>query len=224
MGSTWAVRLQDAADVVAWTAKLNAWWWMFTALGLGLFGVGPATAASAVMVRRRAAGDVVRLRDFAEVYRAEFTTANAAIAPGLLVAVLLANNLTWVAGWAPAWVTFATGAALVLAGSACCYLPALYAFYQLRSSHYLLQAVRIAICRPTWTALLVLLTAAIVFASYKLPAVAVFVGVGAWLHTCTWLGLRFFAENEHRLEAGIPPAERSTHNVLGLPSDPLRMH
>src|SRR4051794_3649278 len=82
----WAVRVHGAASVVAWCCALNAMWLAFTLLGAGVLGVGPATVTACVVARRHAAGERVRLRDFARTWRREFARGSAVMLPVLIVA------------------------------------------------------------------------------------------------------------------------------------------
>lgn len=220
--SRWLERLSGAAETVVWMFRLNLWWWLFTALGLGILGAAPATAAAAVVVRRRGEGEVVRLGDFAGCYRREFVRANLSLGPGLVVGALLINNLRWFAGRGTL-PTMITVAALVLLGITSCYLGPLYAVYDLPRSRYLLMALRITLARPLWSLLMALVTAAVLFACAKVPILTAGVGMGVWLHACTWLGLRFFAENERRLASADGSGDSDTP-IFALPAEPMRLH
>jgi uncharacterized membrane protein YesL len=231
MGQGWVARAGEITDTVLWVLKLNGYWWLFTLLGLGLFGIGPATATGAILVRRRNRGESTGLRATWQIYRTEFVSANLVLTPAWLLAGLLASNLGWFAAGtaaAPWWITLA---ALAFVVTVLCFLAPLYACYDLPRRRYLLTAIKIALARPLWGVLMSLITVALVFASSKIVILAPVLAVGVWLHTTSWLGLRFFAENEDRLAArkaaeaaaGSPDPTR-TDPTFTLPTEPLRMN
>ncbi|QDP97566.1 DUF624 domain-containing protein [Microlunatus elymi] len=229
MTEHWTTKAQAAADTVAWMIKLSIWWWLLTAIGLGVFGAAPASATGAIAVRRRSRGERVRFRDAVGIYRSEFVSANLALTPALLIMLLLLLNLQWFAGVPQLTPRLLTLAALALMALAACYLPALYAFYDLRRHRYLLQAIRIVFARPLWSVLMILVSAAVVFGTYKIIILAP-IAVGVWLHTSSWLGLRFFTENEARRAAATEQVDhvggrtRGNDDVFALPTEPLRTH
>lgn len=228
MDTQWMSKVQTAADTATWMVKLNAWWWLLTVAGLGVFGAAPATAAAATAVRRRSDGDLVRFRDVVRIYRQEFLGANLALTPALLVLGLLGWNLLYFSAGPRTYATpqLLTLIALVIFGTACCYLGPLYAYYELPRHRYITTAVRITLARPLWSVLMALVTAAIIFAGSRIMLLAPVIAVGLWVHTCSWLGIRFFAENESRRAAAqdAPPDRPERSDPFALPTEPLRMH
>ena len=196
-------------------------WLVFTLLGAGVLGVGPATVTACIVARRYARGDKVRLRDFARTWRRELVRGNVVILPVLAVAgVLWSNSVFFSApGFGPA--RLASLVAFVLALAALTYLGPMYAHYDMPLRRYLPTAMRFAMRRPHATALLVLVFAALASASAAAPILLISISVGAWLHTSTWLCVRFFAENERRRALAESP-ERPDQ-VLTLPTEPLRI-
>lgn len=228
MDTQWVSKAHAAAETATWIVKLNAWWWLLAIAGLGIFGAGPATAAAATAVRRRSKGDLVRFVDVVRTYRQEFLGANLALTPALLVLGLLGVNLLYFSAGPRTYATpqLVTVVALVIFGTACCYLGPLYAYYELPRHRYITTAIRITLARPLWSVLMALVTAAIIVASSRIMLLAPVVAVGLWVHTCSWLGVRFFVENENRrataMDAASGRLDRS--EPFALPTEPLRMH
>lgn len=222
-------KAQSAAETATWVVKLNAWWWLLTAAGLGILGAGPATAAAATAVRRRSDGDLVRFRDVVGTYRREFLGANLALTPALLVLALLGCNLLYFSAGPASYATpqLVTLIALVIFGTACCYLGPLYAYYELPRRRYITTAIRITLARPLWSVLMALVTTAIIVAGSRIMLLVPLLAVGLWVHTCSWLGIRFFAENENRRAAAAQDATSGRPDrsePFALPTEPLRMH
>lgn len=220
MSATLVAKITSASETVVWMIKLNAWWWLLTLLGFGVLGAGPATAAGAIAVRRHSRGEQVRFVEVLRCYRTEFVGANLVLTPPLIMIAMLFGNLAWATAAEHRLLQLGTVVALVALGVAWCLLGPLYAFYDLPRRRYLPQAIKITVARPQWSALLILVTATVVFACSQVIALIPIAAVGVWLHTCSWLGLRFFAENEHRRAEG----ESTDEPVLPLPSEPLRTH
>jgi uncharacterized membrane protein YesL len=108
---------------------------------------------------------------------------------------------------------------LLIAVAAGAYIGPMYAHYELRPHRYFLASVRFALARPASTVLVLLVLAAFAFASMAMPVLLFTVSIGAWLHTSTWLAVRFFEENERRL-ADTSPAPSP---LASLPKQPLRI-
>lgn len=222
-GGHWAARVHEACSTLAWCCALNAWWLGFTVLGGIVFGVGPATVAACVVSRRRTRGEAIHLRDFAAVWRRELVRGSVVVLPVLAAAGMLAANYASAAafGSAAGAVRVATLAALAATAGVGSYVGPMYAHYDLPLRSYLPKATRFALARPASTVLLLFVFAALVFATAALPVLALVGSVGAWLHTSTWLCVRFFAENEDRLA----DADHSgtAQPVRALPAEPLRI-
>ncbi|WP_426505606.1 YesL family protein [Dactylosporangium sp. McL0621] len=219
----WASRAHAAAAVVSWCCALNAMWLAFTLLGGGVLGVGPATVTACIVARRHARGETVRLGDFARTWRREFARGTAVVLPILAVAGVLWSNYAAFSAPAPGFGPARLGslAAFVLTLAALVYVGPMYAHYDLPLWRYGPTALRFALRRPHATVLLLLVLTALAFASAAQPILLITVGVGAWLHTSTWLCVRFFAENERRrVQAGGP--QRPDPRPV-LPAEPLRI-
>jgi len=209
--------------MVAWAMQLNALWLVFSLLGGVVLGIAPATVAACVLSRRRMRGERVRAGHFARVWCAEFLRGNLVMLPALAVAGLLTANYLWFAalGREAMLPRVLTLLALIVVWAAGAYLCPMYAHYDLRPLAYFPKSLRFALARPASTVLLLVVFAALAFASAAMPVLLVTVTIGAWLQTSTWLGVRFFEENEARLTdpAGrVPPTQARI-----LPVEPLRM-
>ena len=183
MAQGWTPRIWAIADTVIWILKLNAWWWLGAVAGLLLFGVAPATATGAILVRRRSRGEQVGFVDAVRCYRAEFVPANLSLTPAVVLLVILISNLEWFAAGTALAPKLITAAALSFFATACCFLGPLYAGYHLPRSRYLLRAITLTLAKPLWAVLMFVITAATVFAASKIIILIPFLAVGFWLHT-----------------------------------------
>jgi uncharacterized membrane protein YesL len=196
-------------------ACLNLLWLTFTVLGVGVLGAGPATAAAQILVRKRARGEAAPLLPgFAREYIRNFVRGNALALPVMGVAAALTMN----------WNRFSSGSdlpsqlgaaatfvgAIFLAG-AVCYLFPMYARYELPVVQYFLMSSRFAVRHLAGTAILLFVSAAVVYASSAIPGLIPFFSVGAWLFLTGWLCDRFFTANDDSMAA---LAEQQQH-VMG---------
>ncbi|QSB15821.1 DUF624 domain-containing protein [Natronosporangium hydrolyticum] len=223
----WSARLHSATSTVAWCAALNALWLVFTLLGGVVFGIGPATVAACVLARRRTLGESIQARDFAVIWWREVLRGSVVILPVVFVILALWSNYSFFSALGPdaSAVRLVTLVACVLAIAVGCYVGPLYAHYQLPLWSYFFHASRVALARPASTVLLLAIFATAAFITAAAPVLLLFISIGAWLHTNTWLCVRFFEENERRLaDPNIGPATTGPPRApLALPTQPLRI-
>jgi uncharacterized membrane protein YesL len=217
----WAMRAHAVCSTIAWCCLLNLYWLIFTMLGAIVAGIGPSTVAACVLARRRSRGEAVDVRDFAIVWRREFRAGNAVVLPVVVVIAVLWTNYLAFSGPDTTALRLTTLGALVVAIAIGSYVAPMYAHYDLPLWQYVIKASRFALARPASTVLLVLVFATIAFATAAMPLLVVVMSVGTWLHTTTWLCVRFFAENEDRLAA--PASNHPPVPERALPTEPLRI-
>jgi uncharacterized membrane protein YesL len=201
---SWVIRLYEAADEVAWAAKLNLLWLLGTLAGGVLLGVGPATLAAYTLARRHALGaSFPALPAFLAAYRRDFFRGTGLLWAVLGVSVFLIIDHRWLASLGPAATVprMATLAALVAVVVITAYLLPMAVHYDLRAYALLPKASLFALTRPAASVLLLFVLTAVGFATVTYPFLAAVVSVGAWIQLDTWLCLRLFAENEARLRA-----------------------
>ncbi|MDQ0677147.1 putative membrane protein YesL [Arthrobacter pascens] len=220
LAGTFSARAYSFFDTLLWIACLNLLWVVFTLLGLGVLGAGPATAAAQILVRRRAQGGAAPLlRTFATEYFKNFLRANALALPVMIVALALAMNWNYFAG-AGDLVSqlIAAGSfvgAIFLAGVVC-YLFPMYARYELPVGQYLMMCSRFAVRHLAGTVILLFISAAAVYASRALPGLIPFFSIGVWLFVTGWLCDRFFTANDESLEA-LAALQEGTAQEQALP-------
>lgn len=197
-----SIRLQAACSEVVWAARLNALWIVFTLLGGVVLGIGPATVAAYTLARRHARGETIHgWAEFWRVYRREFVRASLLVLPLAVAATVLAGNFLYFANAGATGWQAATLVALAALAAVGCYLGPLYAHYDLPLAAYLPKASLLALTRPASSVLLLFVLAAVVFATAAAPLLALVLSAGAWIYLNTWLCLRFFEENEARLDS-----------------------
>ena len=205
LAGTFSERAYSFFDTLLWIACLNLLWVLFTLLGLGVLGAGPATAAAQILVRRRARGEAAPLsRTFTREYCRNFGRANALALPVMLVAVALILNWNYFSGaggFMSQLVATGTFVGAIFLSGAVCYLFPMYARYELPLGQYLMTCSRFAVRHLAGTVILLFVTAAAVYASRALPGLIPFFSIGAWLYVTGWLCDRFFAANDESVAA-----------------------
>ncbi|WP_254678671.1 YesL family protein [Arthrobacter sp. 24S4-2] len=205
-------------DTLLWIACLNLLWIVFTLAGLGVFGVGPATAAAQILVRRRVRGEAAPLiRFFVREYGRNFARGNGLALPVMLAGAALALNWNYFArsgDLLPQLMAAGVFVAAIFLAAVACHLFPMFARYELPLAQYLLMSSRFALRHLAGTAILLFVTAAALFASQALPGLIPFFSVGAWLYVTGWLCDRFFTANDESL-AGAFEASAGDAAVQG---------
>lgn len=216
LSGTFSARAYSFFDTLLWIACLNMLWLAFTALGLGVLGAGPATAAAQILVRKRARGEAAPfVRGFAAAYFRNFVRANTLAVPVMTIAVALAMNWNYFSGaggfFAQLMAAGIFVAAIFLAGAACHLFP-MYARYELPLAQYLLMSSRFALRHLAGTVILLFVSAAVVYASLTVPGLIPFFSIGGWLFVTGWLCDRFFTANDDSVAAAeaAPPVQAPT--------------
>ncbi|MEJ3750359.1 DUF624 domain-containing protein [Actinomycetes bacterium KLBMP 9797] len=189
---------------MAWAAKLNVLWIVFTLAGGVVLGIGPATIAAYTLARRRALGESFQSWPaFAAAYRREFVRGSLLILPPAGMAALLVTNYFYFAsvGSAGAGFRLATVVALAALVLITAYALPMYVHYDLRMVTLFPKASLFALTRPAASVLLLFVFTAIGYATVTFPFLVLVLAIGGWVQLNTWLCLRFFAENEARLQA-----------------------
>lgn len=208
-----------AAEIVTLTLTLQALWLLGVLAGGVVLGVAPASVAAASVARahvlEQGAG---AWRLFWTTWRAEFASSTLAALPLVALAAMAAvNALAFAPGGGPLSAVMVLPAAVV--AGAVIWFPPLYAHYTMRRGRYWLMALRLVVQRPLPTVVLIVGHVALAYAASRLPALAVFVAVGAALYLATFVALATFRDNEDRLGDGVQPEP-----AFPLPAEPLRMH
>ncbi|MCQ6273115.1 DUF624 domain-containing protein [Pseudarthrobacter sp. R1] len=218
--SSWSARAYSFFDTLLWVACLNMLWLAFTVLGLGVLGVGPATAAAQILIRKRARGDTARLLPgFAREYCRNFVRGNALALPVMGVAVALAMNWNYFSGsggFLSQLAAAATFVGAIFVAGAVCYLFPMFARYELPLGQYFLMSSRFALRHLAGTVILLFVSAAAVYASGAVPGLIPFFSIGAWLYLTGWLCDRFFTANDDSMAAVMEQQQAAatglTHN------------
>jgi uncharacterized membrane protein YesL len=168
-------------------------------------------------------GESTRLRDFAAVWRRELVNGSLVVLPVVAVPTVLLSNYAYFSALGPSATAarLATLGALVVALGAGAHVGPMYACYDVPLWSYPVKALRFALARPASTVVLLFVFATLAFATAAMPVLLLTVSIGAWLHTSTWLCVRFFQENEDRLAEAAKPGP--TRHERALPSEPLRI-
>ncbi|CAN7482524.1 DUF624 domain-containing protein [Arthrobacter sp. LjRoot78] len=212
-------------DTLLWIACLNLLWMVFSLAGLGVLGIGPATAAAQILVRRRVRGEAAPLlRSFAGEFGRNFGRANGLMLPVLLAGAALALNWNYFSRsgdlLSQLMAAGAFLAAIFLAAVACHLFP-MFARYELPLPQYLLMSSRFALRHLAGTAILLFVTAVALFASQAVPGLIPFFSVGAWLYVTGWLCDRFFTANDESVAGNVDEAAAAARFPAAMAGAPL---
>ncbi|MDR6504986.1 DUF624 domain-containing protein [Arthrobacter oryzae] len=192
-------------DTLLWIACLNLLWIVFSVAGLGVLGVGPATAAAHILVRRRVRGEAAPLlRAFTREFGRNFGRGNGLALPVMLAGAALTLNWNYFSATGDLLSQLmAAGVflAAILVVAVVCHLFPMFARYELPLAQYLVMSSRFALRHLAGTAILLFVTAAALYASQALPGLIPFFSIGAWLYVTGWLCDRFFAANDESVMA-----------------------
>jgi uncharacterized membrane protein YesL len=184
--------------------RLNLLWITFTLVGGVVLGLGPATVAAYALARRHAQGETIQsVAEFWAVYRREFRRGSLLVLPVVVLLTALIGDYLYFSVLGPGATAprLATLAALIVVVAAAAYLLPMFVHYDLRPGACLARAPMFALTHPAASILLLFVLAAEAQAIKTLPILAPVLGAGVWIHFDTWLCLRFFAENEARLDS-----------------------
>ncbi|TDE89169.1 DUF624 domain-containing protein [Occultella glacieicola] len=191
------------ADAVGFVAVLNVLVLAFTVAGGVVLGFAPALAAAVAVSRARIRGESQPLlRTFASAWRGQLRRANLLQAPGWLLLLVLALNLS--AFWGEPGGTALVVALTVAAGLTLTHqvlVITMDAHYDLRARDCLRLALAFALRFPGVPLLLAATTALVAAVTAWLPGLLPTVSVGVWIYLCTALCLSFFAANDRQVEA-----------------------
>lgn len=220
VNAAWTAKAYSLFDTLLWIACLNLLWIAFTLGGLVIFGAGPSTVAAHELVRRRVRGDVAPLiKAFWHSYTRNFVRGNILGLTLIFVGTMLAANWRFFSvelTFTSQLIAIVVAVLAVIFLATVCYAFPMYVRYELPVFHYLLQSSRFALRNLAGTVLLLLVTAAVAFASFRLPGLIPFFSVGAWMYLTGWLCEKFYAANEVAMataEQGAPPVASTKHPV-----------
>ncbi len=200
--ATMATKAVRACEEVVWIAKLNVVWILLTLLGGVVFGLGPATLATATVSRRHHRGEDVRLvRSAWSVYRRVFVPGNLLGLPLIAVGLLLAWNWRYAGDTGQLPMAVLVGCAAAGYAAIVAVLPPLYAHYDLPLRGYLPAASKFVLVNLPGSILLIFILLAVGFASYLMPGLLIFLSFGLWITVDSYLCQRFFAANDDRVAA-----------------------
>ena len=200
--TVWALRISES---VQWVARVNFAWIVLTLMGGVVFGFAPAAFATAAACRERLrTGHDARLLEFIGLWRRDFWRANGILLPVVVVDGLLATALTLAVQTGSILIVLPSGAVVLVAVLATVLLPSLYSHYDIPLVRYVPTATRFVLSNPVSMVLLALSCAAIAFVSALVPALIVFVSIGAWMQFSSALCLSFFDANDRRLDGSDP--------------------
>jgi uncharacterized membrane protein YesL len=203
MKQSWSIRLYHAADEVVWAIKLNALWFVFTLLGGVALGIGPATVTAYSLARRRCLDESFHaFPAFWAGFKREFGRGSLLVLPLVGIASVLFTNYLYFAslgsrGSAARLASFVALLVLVIIGA---YLLPMAVHYDLRARDRLPKASLVALTRPAASLLLLFVFVSVAYVAQSFPVLGAVLAVGGWIQLNTWLCLRFFAENEARLQ------------------------
>ncbi|WP_194287350.1 YesL family protein [Gracilibacillus oryzae] len=192
-----------------WLAKmmiLNICWIAFTLLGLGLFGIAPASLALTNIVHKWFAEgtEVPILKEFWSAYKKNFVKANGLFFVWILISLFLYMDYFISKNYIQSFY-FHIILMLLIAISIASFAHFLIVFvrYELPFFHYFKQALLIALARPMETIAMFVSLIILYYLYSFLPVLTAFVGVSLTLYPILWFSYRACVsveENKEKVE------------------------
>lgn len=195
-------KLYIACDFIMRIAIVNALWCVFTVLGLGIFGIGPATVALFAVVRKwiiLSNKEFKISKEFWKQYKKNFLSGNMLTiiflgTSTVLFMVLRFYQLT------PGEV-YSAISYVVLLLMLICLLVSFYIFpifvnYSTSIKKCLKNAFIMTFANPVQTILMIIISLLIYTIGINIPGLLVFFGVGVFSYNITWLANQTFKKLE----------------------------
>jgi uncharacterized membrane protein YesL len=204
------VFIESYYDLCVWITKfayLNILWFLFTFIGLGIFGIMPATAAMFAVVRKWASGEKeIRVyRVFLKIYRQEFLKSNLVGYTVLLIGYGLFMELQILRAQESLFysiVSFGVLGLFLMYFIMAIYLFPIFVHFQLRTFQYIKWAFIIGATHPILTITLAGGLGIIHFIIFsKLPALFLVFGMSSSAFILMWGALKVFPKIETKEEA-----------------------
>lgn len=206
-----SVKMVNSTGLIAWLYDLGMWlsrfmylhilWLAFTLLGLGFFGIAPATAALVAVTYKWFEDDseIPIFKNFFSVYKQEFFKANGigwimfALNLFLYIDIRIARQLIQNYFFYFSIIFIALFLFVVFL-----YIFTVFARYDLKFSHYFRQAFLITIVRPFESIAMPISLVLISILYYYLPALPILMGSSLAAFPVVWFGYRACVQVEDK--------------------------
>lgn len=191
-------------DIGMWVAKmmyLHLLWVMFTILGLGLFGITPATIAMMTIFQRWFEGDpdVPIFQTFKSVYKKQFITANKLgllmIGAGLFLLYDYYISKTILQVFI---IHVGLLIVIILYGITLLYLLPVFVRYELKFFQYIKQAFLVALAQPFSSIGMIICLLIVYYMLIIVPALFVFIGSSIIFYLISQIAYRAFLKIEKK--------------------------
>lgn len=160
MEGNWAVSVMEMLDKITKLVFINLLWILFTLLGLGVFGLFPATASVNALVRKLFKNEDLTnvFSDFWRYYKASFKSVNLVGIIFMIIAIILYIDIRILFGTdlmiGKVLLTLLIMLSYILVATVLNFLP-IYAKYQMKTIDYLKLSLVTAMTSPLTTLLMV---------------------------------------------------------------------
>ncbi|MFW5985346.1 MAG: YesL family protein [Halanaerobiaceae bacterium] len=183
----------------------NLLWLFFTLIGLGVFGIMPATAALYSIVRKWNKGNTSfpLFKTFWREYKTNFIRANLLGLIMFFLGFILYFNLNYYREQTAAIYSYIYFLMLIFSFLYIIlflYLFPLYVNYELKFHHLIKNAFLISILSPAYTLMIVLAMAGVVMVFMVLPSLIPFLGISSLAFVNMWGAEKSFSKVEKKIK------------------------
>lgn len=176
-------------EVISRLAYLNILWILFTLLGLGIFGIIPATVALFAVIRKWVMGDtdVPIFATFRKIYRKEFLKSTMLGGSLLLVGYILYVDFIYLpSDGIFAVVRFGLMIVSLLFVIILLYIFPLFVHYEWKNRLYIKYALVLGASHPHYTLLMLIGIGVLYFVSVKIPGIIPFFSISLLAYIIMW--------------------------------------
>lgn len=192
------------AEWITRFAYLNLLWLLFTVLGLGVFGLGPATSAMFTVMRKWVLGedDIAVFKYFWKAYKKDFLKANTLMITLMMIGYFIYIEFTILRSQIETMyyvASFGVIVQMVLYLVVLTYFFSIYVHFDLKWMDYFKWPFTIGFLHPLMTIFLVLVTNLLLYVVYQqIPVLLLFFGGSLVSYILMWGAVKLFPMYEEK--------------------------
>ncbi|WP_445612377.1 YesL family protein [Geobacillus sp. YF-1] len=199
-------KLYRVCEWITRLAYVNLLWMVFTIIGLGIFGIAPATVALFTIIRKWIFfhdTEIPVLKTFAQTYKREFWRANRIGLLLMAMAYIFYIDIIYLAHVPPGWKLPFSVALLIIFlfyMVMLLYVFPIYVHYELRFWQYMKYAFLIGMANPLMTLVMLVSVGILLLVLMYIPGLIPFFSISTMALVVMGTALRVFGKMEEKQE------------------------